>query len=246
MITPDLAKTTSYWVSEVYLKEAEPIYGQGKAAYDNPSSFSIPAQGRGLYFDAYKSFMIQDVEIFVTGGGNGSILIELLDEDNIILDQKRVEVPSGTLNSPTSVVLSLNFYVPEAGTYRLMARDPSPATNLLRETSVYSNFPHRLGDFGRITDGAGGTSNRVKNLDYSYFYNWTISDNPEIACESPRKEVIAEVNQFSDVIIEKSDLPFLDRSNTSSFNNIYSGQAGENDNCVGGRYLDGYEAIYQY
>jgi hypothetical protein len=187
--TPVITSTTSYWVAEVLL-DGITFTGQGKTTYSSTSSYTPSnANHFGLSFTATESFTIVDVVVFSTGNG-GSLQVDLRQGDyqGPIIETATVTVAGGgSLATPVSSPITLNFDVPAAGTYYISA---SNGPSMIREFSD-GNFPYALGTVGQIT--SGHTYTGFYGDTYYFFYNWTISTE-SVDCESDREEVVAVVH----------------------------------------------------
>lgn len=233
--TPEITTSTSYWVSEVHGKDIDPIGGFGRKTHTQGNA---SANGNsGLTFEASEPFTIVDVEVFVTSVG-GEITIELQNSSFQTIAQKIVTLPSSSSGSPIPYTIDLDFNVPEEGMYYL--KKMNNGVSLAYETSSPADFPYPLGDSGAITIG---TSSNFRLNTYYYFYNWTIAAG-SVICESPRKEVIATVDQSGDLSLDYADLPYVNTNKTSLYGNTYSGDVGSG--CVGEGYLNGFETMYYY
>lgn len=187
--TPTISSTTSYWVAEV-LVDGATFSGQGKPTYGSTSSYTPSnANHFGLSFTATEALTIVDVVVFSTGNG-GSLQVDLRQGDyqGPIIETATVTVAGGgSLATPVSSPITLNFDVPAAGTYYISA---SNGPSMIREFSD-SNFPYALGTVGQIT--LGHTYTGFYGDTYYFFYNWTISTEG-VDCESDREEVVAMVH----------------------------------------------------
>ena len=189
----DVTQTTSFWASEVFVKGEVPIPGLGIPTYDYGFGSSLFTTPKGLEFTATESFTIVDVEVFSTSTG-GTMDVYLLDVNSgTTVISKNVTIPSGSTASPTPVKIPLNYVVPGAGTYRLLAQETSGNVIMMYEYD-FSNgvgYPLSLGNSGEIVEGVSNTF--TYDYYYYYFYNWTIG-NGELICESPREEIVVTVN----------------------------------------------------
>lgn len=194
--TPVLTETTSYWVSEFLLGAgSQVVTGQAKQEPFAASTGTAPSNpGWGLIFTATESFILDDVEVFVTGAA-GDLVINLTDMAQNVIETTTIAVPGGDGGTPTPVVLPLGFNI-QPGEYRLVAMGGSPA--MVRDFSPA--FPYEVSTVATVTTGALGSGT---NNAYYYFYNWTISV-PEIECESDRVEVIATVNETISIEVDSS------------------------------------------
>ncbi|PZD78624.1 GEVED domain-containing protein [Mesonia sp. K7] len=236
--TPVLTSTTSYWVSEV---NAEGLTSTGNAKPAiTPGSTDFGGANYGLIFTANQSFTIVEVDIYPDGEA-GTFDIELVDHaTNTVITSTSVTVPN--MNGDTPMTVPLNFFVPQAGDYRLIQQG---VIDMTRDFSGIT-FPYDLGpngSVGQVTSGCFGATGST-STSYYYFYNWTISTG-ELICEStPRTEVTATVNQTGDVQVAYTDLPYNTSDSTAIYGDSFQGDPGAD--CPGAAYLDGNEVIYQY
>lgn len=189
--TSELNKNTSYWVSDFFKGEGL-IEGQ---ANPGPSALeSYDTNTAGVEFEVYEPIVIKDVQVYVSGSA-GDIIVYL--EDNKGSVQERViNLPSGSAQSPTRVTLDLGFVIddPNDGPFRLVKQSGPDMIGTLNTTT---QFPYPIGSSGKITSGyASGT-----NSTYYYFYNWSVYSSIPL-CESDRVEVEVQVNETFDVRIE--------------------------------------------
>lgn len=229
--TPKLTATTSYWASEVF---ATGITWPGQAKVANTGTSSTSGTNWGLVFSATQSFTLVDVEVFSAGAG-GALVVELQDATGVMIQTATVTVPGGgTSANPVPFTVPLNFNIPAAGSYRLIG----VSTPTLIRDSTGNTYPYPLGTVGQVTSGyISGTS-----TSYYWFFNWTVSTGT-VTCESPRKEVVATVNNVADEDI--TALPYTHTANTATYFNNYSGAPGSS--CgTDDEYLNGNDVVYKY
>lgn len=185
--TDVINQTTSYWVAEAFIGEG---VSNGQANPGPTTAASIATNDAGVIIDNItKDFKLISVQVYSTGAG-GATTITLSDVNGSLPDQTMsVSLPSGSLASPTSYVIPLNFELKSGESYRLV-KDSGPA--MLYSTAANSNFPYPVGSVAEVT---GSTSSN----NYYYFYNWSIIEEIPL-CESPRVEVIATVNEIFDIV----------------------------------------------
>src|SRR5690625_2863636 len=181
---PEITETTSFWVSEFFLGESFLT----QQANPGPVRNTASSVNGGVEFDLTEPSYLADVQIYVTGA-SGDLTIQLEDNKGSI-KTKTVNVPGGTTNSPTSVIIPLDFDLPNPndGPFRLTK---TSGPSMLMTESSDTSFPYVLGNVGNVTGGISGSSS---NSNYYYFYNWTITSLVAL-CESPRMEVEAVVNE---------------------------------------------------
>ncbi|MGO3719558.1 MAG: T9SS type A sorting domain-containing protein [Mesonia hippocampi] len=178
--TPDLTETTSYWVSETFVGE-KTILNQGNPGpIDNAQSDS----NQGVIFKVGQSLTLVNVQVYAAT--SGTITVELRDDNNLPIRGNTFQVVGGT--TPKLNTLSLNWQIPNTGTYRLVKKEGT--AELLYTSSSDANFPYPLSYLGEITSSVSESDS--KNTNYYYFYNWTIRGEVPL-CETPRVQVDATV-----------------------------------------------------
>lgn len=236
--TPLISTTTSYWASEI-IGTGVTLTGEGKIAPTaaSPGGYTLAA---GLEFTATSPFTIVDVEAFSYAAGGVISSIQLQDSSGQMIQEiLNYPVPQGGAGaSMVAFTIPLNFNVPAAGSYRLMVAGAT--ASLARDSgAANSDFPHDIGSVGEIT---GGILTASSSASYYYFYNWTVSTG-SVTCESPRKEVIATVDNVADE--EVTSLPYTHSENTETYDNNYTGVPGSDCGATDD-YLNGYDVVYKY
>lgn len=188
--TPILTETTSFWVSEFFRGEGM-LSKQANPGPTTSQSYSIVA---GVEFELFEPTVLLDVQVYITGSA-GDLVVELTDAKGSI-QQRTINVPGGSQNSPTPVVLNLDFEMndPSDGPYQLK-RISGPS--MMGTPSSHTSFPYSLGNVGTVTSGVTNSS----STNYYYFYNWTVISSIPL-CESARIEVEAVVNETKDITID--------------------------------------------
>lgn len=239
--TPDLTSSKSYWASEVYIDGLKKRKGLGLTEWDWMFG-STPTYNSGLAFVATKSFTLVSVDVYSDGSGENGLEVLLVDADTgeELTRSNYMDLPDTKGGEPILVTVMLNFVIPEEGNYYLLAADGSSPMRYQLTSPEIEGYPFELGNSGEII---GSTSSGFTSTStYNYFFNWTILEGQKM-CESPRKEVLAEVTANGDVNIE--NLPYSTIDNTSVYSNNFSGTPGKG--CSGyGDYLNGNEVIYMY
>lgn len=192
--TPEITQTTSYWVSEFFLGESFLTQQANPGPVKNTSA----SVNGGVEFVLSEPSYLADVQIYVTGA-SGDLTIQLEDNKGSI-QTKTINVPGGTVNSPKSVTIPLDFDLPNPndGPFRLTK---TSGPSMLMTESSDASFPYVLGNVGNVTGGLSGSS---KNSNYYYFYNWTITSLVAL-CESDRMEVQAVVNETKPIAISADE-----------------------------------------
>lgn len=189
--TPVLTETTSFWVSEFFRGEGN-LYQQ---ANPGPVSSNDSSVQGGVEFELFEPTVLIDVQVYITGAG-GDMTIQLLD-DKGGLQERTINVPSGSVTSPTPFVLPLDFEINDIndGPFRLVK---SSGPSMLGTPSSSTDYPYAIGNVGTVTSGVSGSST---TSDYYYFYNWTVISSVAL-CESDRIEVEAVVNETLPISID--------------------------------------------
>jgi len=142
---------------------------QAGGKLDNDGNGGLPSTGGHSYFNAFEPFVIKEVTVYVMPENlEGTRTINLVDINNIVLATKTFNLTQEGEN-----VLELDFEVPMGNNYSLRCEEHS----LFRNNSGV-NYPYPLGDLGEITNSVfGGTY-------YYYFYNWKVTKESLMNCES--------------------------------------------------------------
>lgn len=188
--TPVLSANTSYWVeAQGELILGTPVSGGGKTTHGNSgTTISAASNPWGLVFNATSPFILNSVEVYLTSGTPGDIVVQLKDSNFNIIATTTVAAPAGGTNSnPVTFTVPLNFSIPVGTGYRLVA-DSGPA--MIRDFSSGVSYPYPIGSVGSITQGTINDSNTNSGL-YYLFYNWNFT--PYTPCASLREEVVVTV-----------------------------------------------------
>jgi hypothetical protein len=192
--SPPLSAAASYWVeAQGELILGTPQSGGGKTTHGNSGSAVAAASNPwGLVFNATQPFILNSVEVYLSSGTPGDIVVQLKNSNFDIIATTTVSAPAGGTNSnPVTFVIPLNFDIPVGTGYRLVA-DSGPA--MIRDFSSGVTFPYPIGTVGSITQGTINDSNTNSGL-YYLFYNWNFT--PYTPCASARQEVSVNVNVTS-------------------------------------------------
>lgn len=137
----------------------------------------IPAVGAYSFFNAYETFTIRTVDVFVPEDQpEGIRTIQLFSGEDDLIQEVQVEMVHGLQT------IELNFVVPEGIDLSLRC----PQNNMFRNSGGVS-YPYEIGDgLGEITTSFYGDQY------YYYFYNWQV-ETPSFECVSPRVPVMVTV-----------------------------------------------------
>lgn len=192
--TPTLNATTSYWVEAVNYGDSgasEVITNGAKVSPTSTGGTSVVSGTSpwGLVFNAYEDFVLNSVDVFLTGAG-GDVVINLLDSNWAVMDTTTKTLPSGgSTSSPLQHTITLDFSVPQGSGYRLVAVSSPP---MIRDLGSNS-FPYPIGSVGAVTAGSISTNGGNPGV-YYFFYNWTVTVGAQEECVSDRIEVVVNVN----------------------------------------------------
>lgn len=190
LILPNMAQSDTFWVTtrtnyDQPNQHVGMINHQGGTTSDN-------SYNGGIYFDAYKPFLLEKVKVYTNVPGARRLVLK--DENGTELDTALVYIPTGT------TTITVNIDVP-AGTKLLLTTDPAQnqqaigtAGPQLRRSNQGVNYPY-------VLDGMlAMTNSTFDSTRYYYFYDWEI--NPlGYACESARLPVVVYVDS-SLVLVE--------------------------------------------
>jgi hypothetical protein len=193
--SPNVATTTSFWVSEVYISSGGgQMTGQGMVTGSGDTD--NPNLGNGLVFDAAQQFTLVSVDIYNEHPSPQTADVQLwASGSSSPLQVKNVSMPAGngTSGGPsTPTTVQLNFLVPPGTGYRLVLDNISSTPGDFLQNP--GNFPYPLGpggSVGQISSGVLSSGNTSST--YYHFYNWTISTGT-VVCESARTEVTVTIN----------------------------------------------------
>lgn len=188
--TPVITETTSFWVSEFFRGEGI----LSKQANPGPTTNESYSTVAGVEFELFEPTVLLDVQAYITGSG-GDLVIELADAKGSI-QQRTINVPGGSQNSPMPVTLNLDFEIndPADGPFQLKKIS---GPSMMGTPSSHTNFPYAIGNVGTVTSGITTSS----SSNYYYFYNWSVISSIPL-CESTRIEVEAVVNETKSITID--------------------------------------------
>lgn len=178
--TPIIGATTTYYASATNGTTAKHV---GKVFSVGQDGSSVAAAG--LIFNAAIPFTLQSVSVYPVGSGSGTIIINLLDAANNVL-QADTATLTGTTTPGIKTSVPLNFAVPAGNGLQLkLISKTGSITGLLRDYALASGvaFPYTIP--GVVSINNGTTAGQ-----YCYFYDWIVGVN----CEGPRVPVVATVN----------------------------------------------------
>lgn len=188
--TPPLAATASYWVeAQGELTLGTPQSGGGKLAPTSSSSATVNTVTNpwGLQFTATEGFILNSVDVFLSSGTPGTIVLQLKDSNWALLETINVDAPAGgTGSNPVQFTVPVNLTI-APGSYKLVV-DSGPA--MIRDTGTNA-FPFAIGTVGSITAGTINDANNNSGV-YYFLYNWNFT--PYVPCASARQEVVVNVN----------------------------------------------------
>lgn len=188
--TNSLSTTRSFWVESRKTVTGSAVSGGAKAAPTSTSGSSVVTTTSpwGLVFNATQSFVLNSVDVFITSATEGSLVINLKDSNQTVLETLTVATPAGgTGANIVQFTVPLNFTIPVGNGYRLLAVS-SPS--MVRDLGSNS-FPFALGTVGSVTQGTINNSLTGNPGVYYFFYNWNYS--PIETCTSTRQEVAVTV-----------------------------------------------------
>lgn len=178
--TPFLNTSTTYWCSSTAGVLPVPEFG---ARTNRSTTGAYHVNGNNWeVFTANQSFMIKSVKVYANGSGNRPIA--LVDAGGNTISQGTFNIPDGESR------VTLNFTVPQAGTYglRILSGDPQ----LWRDgTGSAQSYPYALGTFGGITTSTVAGANALAY--YYFFYDWEVQAIP-VLCESERVPVLVDIS----------------------------------------------------
>ncbi|MBL7962734.1 MAG: S8 family serine peptidase [Flavobacteriales bacterium] len=179
--TPFLSATTSYWCSNTTVYGGTTAYG-GKVD-NSPAAGAYHTNGTNYQiFTANEPFYIRSVKVYASGAGSRPIALVTYPGGTVVA-QGSFTIPDGESR------VQLDFLVPGPGTYGLRIVSGNPQ---LWRDGIGSNpaYPFPLGTFGTMTSSTAGAPNATNY--YYFFYDWEVQE-PTIACESDRVEVVVDV-----------------------------------------------------
>lgn len=186
--TEPVTGTTSFWGEALFLGSDPGTGGGGKLSPSSNSSSTVNAGTApwGLAFTATQSFIINSVDVFLSSGTAGTVVILLKDSNYATLETLNIAVPEGgTASNPVQYTLPLNISV-TPGDYKLVV-ESGPA--MIRDLSSGNFFPYAIGTVGSVTGGTINDSTTNSGV-YYFLYNWNFSTLGGEECISEREEFV--------------------------------------------------------
>lgn len=182
-LTPALAESRIYFVEAgdpdypvEKLGPAGNTIGAGQYFVANPD--------RRLYFDVHRPMLLKTAKVYATGAGPRTI--EILDQGDVRVASRTVQVPAGESR------VALNIDLEPGDDYAIKYSGSPDSLNLFRN-SAGATFPYRSKDsLATITHSDATPSDSTAQSGYYYFfYDWEIQER---ACGSVRVPVAAEIS----------------------------------------------------
>lgn len=189
--TAALTASTSFWAESRKQVQGTPTGGGAKLAPTSTSGTTVNATTApwGLVFNATQSFILNSVDVFLSSANPGTLVIDLKDSNQSVLQTWNISTPAGgTGSNPVQFTVALNYTVPIGNGYRLLAVS-SPS--MVRDLGSNA-FPYPLGSVGSVTQGTINNSLTTNPGVYYFFYNWNYT--PIETCSSARVEQAITVN----------------------------------------------------
>ena len=189
--TSSLNASTSFWAESRKQILGNATSGGGKLANTGTSGTAVVAATSpwGLVFNASQSFILNSVDVFLTSASPGTLVLNLKDSNQTVLQTWTINTPAGGSNAnPLQFTVPLDYTIPIGTGYRLVALS-SPT--MMRDTGTNS-FPFAIGSVGSVTQGTINNSLTTNSGVYYFFYNWNYT--PIIECVSTRQEIAVTVN----------------------------------------------------
>jgi hypothetical protein len=124
-------------------------------------------QGDFVVFDAFDSFILNSVDVFLASATPGTLVVQLKDIDFNIVEEVTAAAPAGNSGTPLQFTVELDFEIPVGNGWRLVAAE-SPV--MVREfSSGHPGFPYPIGTVGSVTQGTINDSNTSKPGLYYFF-----------------------------------------------------------------------------
>ncbi len=202
-----LTTSSSFWVEaqDIFIGPAQSGGGKLSPTGTSGSSVNSSTGPWGLVFNATQDFLLNSVDVFLSSGSPGTVVIDLKDSSFNVLETVSVQVPAGgTGSNPVQYSLPLNLTIPQGNGYRLVVVS-NPA--MIRDLGTTGNtFPFPIGSVGSITQGTINNSNTSNPGVYYFLYNWNFS--PIFTCASDREEVVVTVLPTPDAPVGDSEQEF--------------------------------------
>jgi hypothetical protein len=206
--TPVISSTTTYYVSASSGSSTFPAGLPGQGAY---GTFGDPGgTGYGLYFNTTSGMTIQTVYVYPQSAG--SCTIQLQDGAGTLIAGQTATVNFVAGDIGVKTLVTLNFVIPAAGSYRLM----NTAGITLGRYNPYSGpaYPLSYGNGALvINQGSLGTGT------YYSFFDWTVGTS----CEGVRTPVTASVTSAPAISVSGTQTIC---AGNSVILNVTSGNAG--------------------
>lgn len=189
--TAALTATTSFWAESKKQVLGTATTGGAKLTPTSTSGTTVNTGTApwGLVFNATQSFVLNSVDVFLSSTTPGTLVIDLKNSNQEILQSWNISTPAGGSGSaPVQFTVPLNYTVPVGNGYRLLAVS-SPS--MVRDLSSNS-FPYFLGNVGSVAQGTINNSLTSNPGVYYFFYNWNYT--PIVKCVSTREEFTVTVN----------------------------------------------------
>lgn len=190
-VTAALPATTSFWVEAQTTSPGTPQSGGAKLAPSSTGGSVVNAASDpwGLSFNATSDFTLNSVDVFLTSGTAGTVVMHLKDIGFNTLETMSFPVPAGGTNAnPVQHTIPVNLFIPVGTGYRLVV-ESGPA--MIRDLGSNA-FPYPIGTVGSVTGGTINNANTNVGV-YYFLYNWNYTPG-SAPCASPRTEVVVNVN----------------------------------------------------
>lgn len=181
--TPSVSQTRTFYVEagdpDPAVQKLGPVANTiGAGAYFTANS------DRRLYFDVNRPALLKSAKVYATGAGPRTI--EVLDQDDIRVAARTVQVPTGESR------IALDFELEPGHDYAIKYSGSPDSLNLYRN-SAGAVFPYKTKDsLLVITHSDAVTSDSTSQSGYYYFfYDLEVQER---GCGSARVPVIAEIN----------------------------------------------------
>ncbi len=198
--TPELAETTTYYVTAVNDGVAQ---DGGARASTTATSYTSPSN-YGLLFDVYNDFTLNSVDVYITDDTADDLTIKLFNSQSEELQTITVELPAGDSTTPVQHTIELGWDIPAGAAYRIMAVN---GPDMVRESGL-GGFPYSIGDAGAVTSGYAFSSTSTS---YYYFYNWNFT----AGCAADRVAVEVTVTDAPEIALTASNDTICEGENTT-------------------------------
>ena len=196
--TPAITSSTTYY--------AAPTSGGGITNVGKTVPVASPTSGAGttafgLVFDALSAFTLQSVVVYPiasTANTAGTVTIDVIDANNVILHTATVNVIGNPLAQATAQTVLLNFNIQPGTNLKLRPGARSTGiTGLLFDPSAQApvggnyGYPFSIPGVVNINHSTltAAPANTARLDLYYYFYNWQVTTG----CEGPRVPVRAVI-----------------------------------------------------